>query len=312
MPIDPHARPLAHHGRGQARQVAQERRRHGEVRRRDRRDRDRQGHHGSGSRRRGPLTAILIPAGTENVKVNTPIAVIGEADAAPAPQGAKLPRPRRRRPHAPAVAAPAVLDRRRLPPRPEIPEGTEMVTMTVREALREAMSEEMRRDPDVFLMGEEVGQYQGAYKISPGHARRVRPAARDRHADHRARLHRPCRRRGLRRPQAHRRVHDLQLRHAGDRPDHQFRRQDALHVGRPDGLLHRVPRRQRCRRPRRRPAQPGLCRLVWPDPRPQGRDALHGGGCEGPDEGRHPRSQPGRLPRERNPLRQELRGAEAR
>ena len=49
-----------------------------------------------------------------------------------------------------------------------IPAGTEMVTMTVREALREAMSEEMRRDPDVFLMGEEVGQYQGAYKISQG------------------------------------------------------------------------------------------------------------------------------------------------
>jgi len=51
---------------------------------------------------------------------------------------------------------------------PEVPEGTEMVSMTVREALRQAMSEEMRRDPNVFLMGEEVGQYQGAYKISQG------------------------------------------------------------------------------------------------------------------------------------------------
>ena len=111
----------------------------------------------------GPLTAILIPAGTENVKVNTPIAVIGEADAAPAPK-AEAPKPAA---EAPAVAAPAVVTAPHVAD-PEIPAGTEMVTMTVREALREAMSEEMRRDPDVFLMGEEVGQYQGAYKISQG------------------------------------------------------------------------------------------------------------------------------------------------
>jgi pyruvate dehydrogenase E1 component beta subunit len=109
----------------------------------------------------GALTAILIPAGTENVKVNTPIAVIGEADAAPAPK-AEAPKA-----EAPAVAAPAVVTSPHVAD-PEIPAGTEMVTMTVREALREAMSEEMRRDPDVFLMGEEVGQYQGAYKISQG------------------------------------------------------------------------------------------------------------------------------------------------
>jgi pyruvate dehydrogenase E1 component beta subunit len=109
----------------------------------------------------GPLTAILVAEGTENVKVNTPIAVIGEADAAPAskPATAEVPSP------AP-VAAPAVTS---APVRDtEIPEGTEMVTMTVREAIRAAMSEEMRRDKDVFLMGEEVGEYQGAYKISQG------------------------------------------------------------------------------------------------------------------------------------------------
>ncbi len=115
----------------------------------------------------GPLSAILIPAGTENVKVNTPIAVIGEADAAsppPAAQGAAT---------SPAsgggetVAAPAVVTAPALADK-EVPEGTEMVTMTVREAIRSAMQEEMRRDPDVFLMGEEVGQYQGAYKISQG------------------------------------------------------------------------------------------------------------------------------------------------
>jgi len=110
----------------------------------------------------GPLTAILIPAGTENVKVNTPIAVIGEADAAPAPK-AEAPKPAEAAP----VAAPAIITSAPAAS-PEVPEGTEMVTMTVREALREAMSEEMRRDPDVFLMGEEVGQYQGAYKISQG------------------------------------------------------------------------------------------------------------------------------------------------
>ena len=110
----------------------------------------------------GPLSAILIPAGTDHVKVNTPIAVIGEADAAPAPKVEAA-----RKADAPAVAAPAVIASVAAASS-EIPEGTEMETMTVREAIRAAMSEEMRRDPDVFLMGEEVGQYQGAYKISQG------------------------------------------------------------------------------------------------------------------------------------------------
>jgi pyruvate dehydrogenase E1 component beta subunit len=118
------------------------------------------------------LTAILIPEGTENVKVNTPIAVIGEADAAapkPAPQKAedsKFPPPAElpTEKEAPPPPRAAPIEARNV----EIPEGTEMVTITVREAIREAMSEEMRRDKDVFLMGEEVGQYQGAYKISQG------------------------------------------------------------------------------------------------------------------------------------------------
>jgi pyruvate dehydrogenase E1 component beta subunit len=111
----------------------------------------------------GPLTAILVAEGTENVKVNTPIAVIGQADAAPAPKLAAA--PAAVAPSAP-VAAPAVVSAPA--PDTEIPAGTEMVTMTVREAIRAAMSEEMRRDKDVFLMGEEVGEYQGAYKISQG------------------------------------------------------------------------------------------------------------------------------------------------
>jgi pyruvate dehydrogenase E1 component beta subunit len=120
----------------------------------------------------GVLSSILVPEGTENVKVNTPIAVIGEpsADAPKAnasasetkkPAAAASSQARATAPAPAAVASVAAPD-------PEIPEGTEMVTMTVREALRAAMSEEMRRDDSVFLIGEEVGQYQGAYKISQG------------------------------------------------------------------------------------------------------------------------------------------------
>jgi len=109
----------------------------------------------------GPLTAILVPAGTENVKVNTPIAVIGTADAAPKAEAKPEATPAASPAAPPVVVSAPAAD-------PEIPEGTEMVTMTVREAIRSAMSEEMRRDKDVFLIGEEVGQYQGAYKISQG------------------------------------------------------------------------------------------------------------------------------------------------
>jgi pyruvate dehydrogenase E1 component beta subunit len=117
----------------------------------------------------GPLTEILVPAGTEGVKVNSPIAVIGTADAAkPAPVTEAPP---------PAVKSDANIIAAQTAPQsapvnslrdPDIPEGTEMVPMTVREAIRAAMSEEMRANPDVFLIGEEVGQYQGAYKISQG------------------------------------------------------------------------------------------------------------------------------------------------
>ena len=68
--------------------------------------------------------------------------------------------------------------------------------MTVREALRDAMAEEMRRDEDVFVMGEEVAEYQGAYKVTQGLLQEFGAQARHRHADHRARLCRPRRRRG--------------------------------------------------------------------------------------------------------------------
>ena len=133
----------------------------------------------------GTLGKILIPEGTADVAVNTPIATIladGESAAdlgkAPAPAAAapKAARSRGRcapegevqlrRPRQPngARRAPTAVAE----PDPEVPAGTEMVTMTIREALRDAMAEEMRRDPDVFLMGEEVAEYQGAYKVTQG------------------------------------------------------------------------------------------------------------------------------------------------
>jgi pyruvate dehydrogenase E1 component beta subunit len=127
----------------------------------------------------GVLTAIMVPEGTEGVKVNAPIAVIGEASVQAAPPSA-VPATSPARGEEKKVSAPASSSSPlagevarsdgggALLADPEIPAGTAMITMTVREALRSAMSEEMRRDKDVFLMGEEVGQYQGAYKISQG------------------------------------------------------------------------------------------------------------------------------------------------
>src|ERR1700753_2845485 len=128
----------------------------------------------------GKLGKILIPEGTADVAVNTPIATIladGESaadlDKAPAPKAeAKAEAPKQPE----KTEAKAEVEHHKGPstpkavsePDPEVPEGTEMVTMTVREALRDAMAEEMRRDPDVFLMGEEVAEYQGAYKVSQG------------------------------------------------------------------------------------------------------------------------------------------------
>jgi pyruvate dehydrogenase E1 component beta subunit len=121
----------------------------------------------------GIIGKLLVAEGTAAVKVNTPIAVLVEegesADAAPAPVAAKA------APVAAAAAAP-VAAQAAAPapvaaagwPHSDLPEGVPTKTMTVREALREAMAEEMRADPTVFLMGEEVGEYQGAYKISQG------------------------------------------------------------------------------------------------------------------------------------------------
>ena len=121
----------------------------------------------------GIVGKILIGEGTEGVKGNTPIAVLvedGETYNASAAPAAASEAPAAEAPSAPAApaaaAAPAPVASVTL--EPDYPEGTEMVQTTVREALRDAMAEEMRRDEDVFLMGEEVAEYQGAYKISQG------------------------------------------------------------------------------------------------------------------------------------------------
>jgi pyruvate dehydrogenase E1 component beta subunit len=113
----------------------------------------------------GVIEAILVPGGTENVKVNTLIARLkgeGEAaSAAPAPAAQAAPVAA-----APVAAAPAVSNAASTFADPDIAPGTPMKKITVRDALRDAMAEEMRRDDRVFLMGEEVAQYQGAYKVS--------------------------------------------------------------------------------------------------------------------------------------------------
>ncbi len=112
----------------------------------------------------GILEKILVPAGTEDVAVGAVIALIaGEGEAslpapAPTPVAAPAPAPKAEKP-APAVAPAAD---------PAIPAGTNLVSTTVREALRDAMAEEMRADPRVFVMGEEVAEYQGAYKVTQG------------------------------------------------------------------------------------------------------------------------------------------------
>jgi pyruvate dehydrogenase E1 component beta subunit len=124
----------------------------------------------------GKVADILVAEGTENVRVNTPIATIlagGEAKPAggakPAGDGKSPGKPPSSElpPPPPAVAAPPIVH---LTPPVDlgIPAGTEVTPMTVREALRDAMREEMKRDANVFLIGEEVGQYQGAYKVSQG------------------------------------------------------------------------------------------------------------------------------------------------
>jgi pyruvate dehydrogenase E1 component beta subunit len=109
----------------------------------------------------GKILSIDIAEGTEGVKVGTVIAMIaGEGEEAPAPKAAAVAAPA-----VAPVAAPAPVARKA---DPVVPHGTNMKTSTVRDALRDAMAEEMRRDDRVFIMGEEVAEYQGAYKVTQG------------------------------------------------------------------------------------------------------------------------------------------------
>ena len=128
----------------------------------------------------GKVSKLLIAEGTEGVKVNTPIAVVlGEGET----PGEEMPKPasaqKNGTPPPPAETAAAPAEAKSATPvsvaptlpvaaDPDLPAGVEMVEMTVRQALNEAMAEEMRRDENIFLMGEEVAEYNGAYKISQG------------------------------------------------------------------------------------------------------------------------------------------------
>ncbi len=131
----------------------------------------------------GTVGKILVPEGTADIAVNTPIAVIlgdGEdksaiKDIKVSPEQKKAsesaPPVRPAQAKAPVEPKSAVIPdapRAQVASDPDIPAGTEMTTMTMREALRDAMAEEMRRDKDVFVMGEEVAEYQGAYKVTQG------------------------------------------------------------------------------------------------------------------------------------------------
>ncbi|MGN6158394.1 MAG: pyruvate dehydrogenase complex E1 component subunit beta [Devosia sp.] len=125
----------------------------------------------------GKVAKLLVPEGTEGVKVNTPIAlVLGEGEA-PGEEMPKPPAAPKAEPSMVSAEAPAPAPKAAAVPAapvlqaaadPDLPAGVEMVEMTVRQALNEAMAEEMRRDPDIFLMGEEVAEYNGAYKVSQG------------------------------------------------------------------------------------------------------------------------------------------------
>ena len=131
----------------------------------------------------GTISRILVAEGTDGVKVGTAIALMdgeGEAPAnpqpteaaTPTPQAVEMPTPSDQKTETPALTHKADTGTVQLVPSvvvdPQVPAGTPLQKITVREALRDAMAEEMRRDDRVFVMGEEVAQYQGAYKVTQG------------------------------------------------------------------------------------------------------------------------------------------------
>ncbi len=126
----------------------------------------------------GVVAKIMVSEGSEGVKVNSVIAVLAEEGEDASSVDAKSPAPTEEASDNPAPAVDAPAPAESVSPSapvvvevaddPEVPDGVEMKSMTVREALNSAMAEEMRRDDDVFIMGEEVAEYQGAYKITQG------------------------------------------------------------------------------------------------------------------------------------------------
>lgn len=121
----------------------------------------------------GTVSQILVPEGTDGVKVGTVIALISGEDDAAVPAKAQTPPPPATPPEmqtepVAAVAPPAPPVAKAIAADPAIPAGTAMTMVTVREALRDAMAEEMRADDRIFVMGEEVAEYQGAYKVTQG------------------------------------------------------------------------------------------------------------------------------------------------
>ncbi len=262
----------------------------------------------------GIVGKLLVAEGTEEVKVNTPIAVLveeGESadDAAASVTAAhEITHEQGAGHHPDPAAAPKTAP----PADVEIPEGTKMRSMTVREALRDAMAEEMRKDERVFLMGEEVAEYQGAYKISQGlldefGAKRVIDTPITEHGFTGLGIGAAM---GGLRPI----VEFMTFNFAMQAIDHiinsaaKTRYMSGGQMSVPD----RLPRAQWRGGPGRRPAQPGLRGMVRADPRPECGHALLGGGCEGAAQDRDPRRDPGGLPRKRTALRPQLRSARAR
>ncbi len=248
----------------------------------------------------GRVGKIVVPEGTENVKVNDPIAILlaeGEdasavngvngGAAAPAPAAAKAPTPAPRiEMKAPQATAAAASD-------PEIPAGTQFKDMQVREALRDAIAEEMRRDDNVFLMGEEVAQYQGAYKVSQDLLQEF--------GDKRV-IDTPITEYGFT-------GLGVGAAFAGLRPivefmTFNFAMQAIDHIiNSAAKTLYMAGGQMGCPivfrgpngagEPRRRAAQPGLCRVVCACAGAQSGCALHGSRCQGPPQSRDPRSQSG-------------------
>ena len=247
----------------------------------------------------GVIGKILVPEGSQGVAVNAAIAILLEdgdsADdiAAPAPtiQAQETPTA----PTAAAAPAQPIVAAVDLAA-PDYPADTEMKSTTVREALRDAMSEEMRSDDTVYLMGEEVAEYQGAYKISQGML--------DEFGEKRV-IDTPITEHGFT---------GIAIGSAfgGLKPIVEFMTfnfamqaidqiinsaaKTLVYVRRPDGRQHRVSRGKWCRRARWRATFTGLFQLVRPNSRPESGAALFRSRRQRPAENRDPRPRTGDFP----------------